>query len=120
MVKRSLGVEGRLYVIEKAQQAKKECYGKHPDYKRLVLKQTAAEISPYRVNLKTSYAERRERFDRNGNRHWSKRPCFCCDSGDNIHVHHIVPLAHGGTNDQRNLINVCRDCHSYIHGFEVK
>ena len=30
-------------------------------------------------------------------------------------VHHIVPLTAGGTNDQHNLIALCKSCHSRIH-----
>ena len=30
-------------------------------------------------------------------------------------VHHIRPLAEGGTNDEDNLISLCMSCHSHIH-----
>ncbi len=30
-------------------------------------------------------------------------------------VHHIVPLAEGGTNDESNLMALCRSCHERIH-----
>lgn len=30
-------------------------------------------------------------------------------------VHHILPLAEGGTNDKDNLISLCKSCHSRIH-----
>jgi len=29
-------------------------------------------------------------------------------------VHHILPLAHGGTNDEQNLMALCKSCHSRI------
>lgn len=29
-------------------------------------------------------------------------------------VHHIKPLAHGGTNDDENLMALCKSCHSRI------
>jgi len=29
-------------------------------------------------------------------------------------VHHILPLANGGTNDERNLMALCKSCHSKI------
>ena len=29
-------------------------------------------------------------------------------------VHHILPLANGGTNDQSNLLALCKSCHSKI------
>jgi hypothetical protein len=32
-----------------------------------------------------------------------------------VHVHHIVPLSKGGTNDLSNLRSLCEDCHKKIH-----
>jgi len=29
-------------------------------------------------------------------------------------VHHILPLADGGTNDESNLMALCKSCHSKI------
>ena len=29
-------------------------------------------------------------------------------------VHHILPLASGGTNDEGNLMALCKSCHSSI------
>jgi 5-methylcytosine-specific restriction protein A len=30
-------------------------------------------------------------------------------------VHHIIPLSEGGTNKQKNLMALCKSCHSRIH-----
>lgn len=30
-------------------------------------------------------------------------------------VHHILPLAEGGTHDINNLISLCQSCHSKVH-----
>lgn len=30
-------------------------------------------------------------------------------------VHHIKPLADGGTNDERNFMALCKSCHARIH-----
>ena len=30
-------------------------------------------------------------------------------------VHHIVPLAEGGTHDRSNLMSLCKSCHSKVH-----
>ena len=30
-------------------------------------------------------------------------------------VHHIIPINRGGTNDEDNLMSVCRSCHNKIH-----
>lgn len=33
-------------------------------------------------------------------------------------VHHIIPVASGGTHDEANLMSLCRSCHNKIH-FEL-
>lgn len=30
-------------------------------------------------------------------------------------VHHIVPLAEGGTHDRSNLMSLCKACHNKVH-----
>lgn len=30
-------------------------------------------------------------------------------------VHHVLPVARGGTHDPRNLMSLCRSCHNKIH-----
>jgi 5-methylcytosine-specific restriction endonuclease McrA len=39
----------------------------------------------------------------------------CGASGVELHVHHVVPLSKGGTNDLDNLATLCSMCHSMIH-----
>jgi 5-methylcytosine-specific restriction endonuclease McrA len=44
--------------------------------------------------------------------------CILCkkrEMPNKLRVHHVLPLAKGGTNELRNLITVCRECHQYIH-----
>ena len=41
--------------------------------------------------------------------------CACCGSNENIHLHHIVPVALGGTSEYYNLVNLCSACHKKIH-----
>lgn len=36
-----------------------------------------------------------------------------------LHAHHIMHIAHGGTNDPSNLVLLCRDCHSFEHNHGV-
>lgn len=42
----------------------------------------------------------------------------CCNCGviADLQIHHIVPLAVGGTNNLTNLSLVCEDCHRKVHG----
>ena len=30
-------------------------------------------------------------------------------------VHHILPVTKGGTNDESNLMSLCRSCHNKVH-----
>jgi hypothetical protein len=33
------------------------------------------------------------------------------------HCHHILPVGSGGTDDRRNLICLCIECHKFAHGW---
>lgn len=39
-----------------------------------------------------------------------------CGSSIDIEVDHLIPLEHGGTNDDDNLMVRCRACHLRKHG----
>ena len=41
--------------------------------------------------------------------------CAVCGSVEKLRLHHIVPVSHGGTNDNVNLIFLCDDCHKDLH-----
>lgn len=41
--------------------------------------------------------------------------CGNCGSFNDLHVHHIVPLSKGGTNQLSNLRTLCKECHTKIH-----
>jgi hypothetical protein len=36
-----------------------------------------------------------------------------------LHAHHITPLSQGGENSPENLITLCSNCHSDLHGQEI-
>ena len=42
--------------------------------------------------------------------------CVACGNKENLHHHHLVPKSRGGSNDETNLITLCDECHSKIHG----
>jgi len=42
--------------------------------------------------------------------------CELCGSGKNLQRHHIIPRSKGGGDNLSNLMTVCVDCHSKIHG----
>ncbi|WP_366933393.1 HNH endonuclease signature motif containing protein [Nostoc sp. NMS7] len=41
-------------------------------------------------------------------------------NGEEIDIHHIVPVAEGGTNDMENLLHLHRACHKQVHKTQVK
>ena len=60
---------------------------------------------------------RRVEFDKNKAklcRHKLGSPCFVC-SCPSTDRHHIIQMQNGGINSRRNLIALCRKCHSQIH-----
>jgi hypothetical protein len=48
----------------------------------------------------------------------NKKICARCGLFHNIHLHHKVPLADGGTNELDNLIPLCDLCHMEWHKIE--
>lgn len=40
--------------------------------------------------------------------------CKICGSKENLELHHMIPLAIGGDNDNRNIIILCCNCHKTI------
>jgi len=42
--------------------------------------------------------------------------CANCGSAYHLELHHIVPIALGGTNRLANLVMLCEPCHGKAHG----
>lgn len=42
--------------------------------------------------------------------HW----CLYCRDARGISVHHMLPTRLGGTDDEENLVTLCRSCHCFI------
>ena len=48
--------------------------------------------------------------------HRDNYTCQCCGKKNcRLEVHHIVFRSNGGTNDEENLITLCKDCHKGVH-----
>jgi 5-methylcytosine-specific restriction endonuclease McrA len=43
------------------------------------------------------------------------RQCTRCGSNLNIEKHHIKPRSKGGKSNKKNLRDLCRQCHDFIH-----
>ena len=44
--------------------------------------------------------------------------CAICSSKENLELHHMIPLAIGGDNDDRNLIILCKCCHKQVSNYD--
>src|SRR3954466_13434373 len=42
--------------------------------------------------------------------------CQLCGNMQNLQVHHQVFRSHGGNGSEQNLITLCCNCHSRVHG----
>lgn len=42
--------------------------------------------------------------------------CANCGASSNLELHHVVPIALGGTNRLTNLVMLCEPCHGKTHG----
>ncbi|MGG3443836.1 HNH endonuclease [Bacillus nitratireducens] len=60
----------------------------------------------------------REEFEQNRTYYLNVLPKECANCGEtnDLDIHHIVPLAKGGTNRVSNLVMLCLECHGKIHG----
>lgn len=44
--------------------------------------------------------------------------CYICHSTENLQLHHIIPLSHGGENIENNILTLCGECHGKVHNNE--
>ena len=44
--------------------------------------------------------------------------CVACGRDHDLNHHHLVPRAVGGSDDETNLITLCRECHGKAHSVE--
>lgn len=54
------------------------------------------------------------------NKRKEKAKCINCGSTERIEWHHIVPLRHGGTNEQSNIVPLCIECHDKAHTKKIR
>lgn len=61
---------------------------------------------------------RRKKFNKVKDRRHSfksHRNCFVCQKGHDLIRHHIIQLQNGGINSKRNIVTLCKECHTEIH-----
>ncbi|MGL5328351.1 MAG: HNH endonuclease [Peptostreptococcaceae bacterium] len=73
--------------------------------------------------MNNNYKELREEFKKRTFRDNLKKvlgnECINCGSNKHIHYHHIVPLVGGGTNNIKNIVPLCEDCHGIVHDNKI-
>lgn len=42
--------------------------------------------------------------------------CAACSAADDLEHHHIIPRSIGGSDDETNVVTLCRACHCGLHG----
>ena len=48
------------------------------------------------------------------------RQCAFCGTDKELEEHHMIPLSMGGTNDELNLVFLCKDCHKAVTSYQWK
>lgn len=93
---------------------------KSKDERLFELRQALDLVVPFSKSL-GKYRARRRRFDNRERQAWElKQKCLVCkEKGKRTHIHHIIPISKGGSNDKCNLVRVCYDCHCNIHGRDL-
>lgn len=59
----------------------------------------------------------RKWFNSNKSYYYDNKECICinCENNEDLHLHHVVPLVHGGTNHLTNVVFLCTSCHAIVH-----
>jgi len=73
-----------------------------------------ANAAPYSAGLGSQYPENCDALKQRILARDSFR-CGNCGSSAHLHVHHIVPLSLGGSNEPTNLRTLCESCHKKMH-----
>jgi len=69
----------------------------------------------YQKGFDYSFSSRREAV-----LHRDKYTCQCCGKKNTrLEVHHIIYRSNSGTDDENNLITLCKDCHSKVHDGDI-
>ena len=48
------------------------------------------------------------------------KACAFCGNNCELEEHHMIPLMMGGTNDERNLIFLCHECHIQVTRYQME
>ena len=92
---------------EKKQAYNKKYYEENKEHIKMKTKTNAGSRNGEQVNRLKAKKKCKELAD---------NMCELCYAKDTkLDVHHVVPVEEGGTDDQDNLICLCRHCHKVIH-----
>lgn len=46
--------------------------------------------------------------------------CAMCGETQNLELHHMIPIAMGGTTDKLNLVYLCKQCHRQVTNYHIR
>lgn len=74
-------------------------------------------MSAIRTPKKQRHSDQRNELAKARQHGSINKPKVCCTCGgtNTLELHHIIPIAMGGTNDYFNLVYLCHDCHMRLH-----
>ncbi len=85
-----------------------------PRYKKIQLLRAMASLNLMKKPKAIQRVKTRKHFENYVRDEQDDRPCFACGKRFD-HRHHIIQIQHGGRNRKRNLVLLCRGCHSEVH-----
>lgn len=112
--KENIGRLWESFGTEASNQRIAEAVNCHPQYPGRLTYDPESDTTEYkdrvqnRMDSQVDAALREEILERDG------RACVRCGAED-ILVHHIEPVKHGGSNASENLATLCKECHSAVH-----
>lgn len=91
----------------------------HQPYSRRRIQQIIAEEVPEynQYQKKRDRAEKRKQHFRILDMK-EKSPCARCGATGSVELHHMIPLFLGGSNDDANLIWLCKECHKDVTAYQ--
>jgi 5-methylcytosine-specific restriction endonuclease McrA len=72
------------------------------------------DLRPPHVRLSAALREYDSEWRRISEQVTQGAHCIVCGTVENLHAHHVLPRAFGGTDDLSNLVPVCREHHPTV------
>jgi ssDNA-binding Zn-finger/Zn-ribbon topoisomerase 1 len=87
-------------------------HAKRSERLRLLIKCAEIKVTPEKYR---PLREKRKEFEETD--YPPRGYCFICRKNEANHRHHIIELLHGGSNNPKNVIGLCSECHTNVHPY---